>query len=343
VRWGRLGLGWWTGELLGLVPRGLAGRLFGEGNVLRLFVRGDAVVSAMGEDCLDHPAAGSLAEALRAADMVVLVLPAQTVLRRVVDIPVAASRELAAAAPFLAERHMPFPPGQARLAWRRVAPPGTGGRVRVELAATASAPLDRLLERLDLVGIHPSRLLVEGDEARPQLDFGAGARRGRSARWRDEPWRSILAASLALAVLGPLLVSAVVHVRAERLAAALPAQGANTLDAGRTRDAFAKAEAAAGVLAARVKAADPLRVLDQLSAALPDTAWAFSFDYTPASVEIGGFSGDMAGTVGRLQSIPGANRLEFRSAVIHDAKTDRDRFDILLHLDSAAHATRISP
>lgn len=327
-----------------MVPRSMSGRLFGEGTVLCLRLDGDRLhVDAAPP--IDLPAAAwpaSLAARVGAADAIVLVLPASIVLRRTIDLPAAAERELASAVPFLVERHTPFLAGQARTAWRvadRVAGPG---RVRVELAATAAAPLERVLARLQDLGVPITAVHVEGDDCIPPLDFSRARASRTMGAWRAEPWRPLLAGAVALLLAGPVLVATVVHERARRMEQAL-AGGEAHLQARQIQRARLRADAAlAATLSAREHAPEALDALCLVTQALPESSWLFSFNFTPQSLQLGGFSTDMPAAVGRLQALPFVAKLEFRSPVIHDAHADRDRFDILLRLQKAGDAKRIS-
>ncbi len=338
-------LAWWLGELAGLVPRALLRRFVGNRAVLLIRLEGDRLDFG-GQETLGLDAAALPAPLLRhvqQAGSVAFELPAGMVLRRVVDVPAAATRELAAAVPFLIERHTPFPPGQARVAWRVLGAAAPNGRVQLELAATAAAALDRLVARLHTLGIPVGAIRVQGDDRRPPLDFASGGFFGRGRRWLAEPWRVLLAATLCLMLAGPIVVAACVHLRAEAITAALAARGAKPQDAAQQEQHLRNDEADARMLSERLAAPDALSVLDHVTNALPDSAWLFSFDFTPGSVQIGGFSTDMPEAVGRLQALRELEQLEYRSPVIHDARADRDRFDILLHLKKGIHAGRVPP
>jgi general secretion pathway protein L len=336
---------WWLAELAGLFPSSVTGRLLGQGTVLPMRLDGNqlhiegAPPLPLEAAALPRQAAARVAQ----ADAVVLVLPAAMVLRRTIDIPAAAWRELASAVPFLVERHTPFLPGQAHAAHRVIGRDAGRGKIRVELAVTAAAPLGLILARLHQLGISAGAIHVEGDDRLPRLDF-AGTRLRRPMRsWLAEPWHPLLAATLALLLAGPAVVAAVVHARAHHLAATLSAGGAGP-QAQATLRARLRAEVSlARTLAARVAAPDPLAVLDRATQALPASSWVFRLDLTPQSLQLGGFSTDMPEAVARLQALPGVQKLEFRAPVIHDAHADRDRFDILLHLDKLSHAQRVSP
>jgi general secretion pathway protein L len=338
-RWAGEGWRWWIAELAACVPAALLRRLFGPGKSLALRLDGE-VLHVTGQpdlplDAAELPAA--LRRHLRQADALALVLPQKSVLRRVIDVPSAAAREMASAVPFLVERHTPFLPGQARAAWR-VMSRDQAGRTPIELAVTAGPPLDRVLDRLDDLDVAISAIHVDGDDRLPRLDFSAATRLGVRRRWLREPWRPLLAATLCLLLLGPAAVSVAVHHRALAMQAALAARGANPADAARLRVTFAHDAAAAAILAGRIADTDPLRLLRDVTEALPDSAWLFSFGLTPATLQIGGFSTDLPAAIARLQALPEVAHLEFRSPVIHDAHTDRDRFDILLNLKNLKNA-----
>jgi general secretion pathway protein L len=345
VGYGRAFLSWWWGELAGLVPRALIGRVVGNRAMLLIRFDGARLYFDSHESAALDAAAlpAALLRRVQQAESVALELPAPMVLRRTVDLPAAATRELAAAVPFLAERHTPFPPGQARVAWRVLGAASTPGRIQLELAATDAAGLVRLEARLHQLGIQVGAIHVQGDGHAPQLDFAAGGFFGRGRRLLAEPWRVLLAATLCLMLAGPMAVAIAVHLRAAAMGQALAARGAQPQDAERQKQRLRIDEADAQKLGERLAAPDVLSVLDHITDALPDSSWLFSFDYTPASVQIGGFSTDMPDAVGRLQALRELEQLEFRSPVIHDAHADRDRFDILLHLKKGVYAGRVPP
>jgi general secretion pathway protein L len=338
-------LHWWLAALASMVPASLTSRLLGQGTVLHLRLDGD-LLHAEGSPPIDGAAASlpaPLAALARSADAIVLMLPASVVLRRRVDIPAAAARELASAVPFLIERHTPFLPAQARTAWRIVGGDPALGRVTLELAATAAAPLDRALARLHALGVSVSAVQLESDERMPRLDFARTGTRRPVRSWLAEPWRPLLAAAAVLLLAGPILVAGVVHARLRSMELAHVAGAANPQQAEQRARRLRADAALAATLAARARAPDAAETLARVTAALPDTSWLFSFDFTPQTLQLGGFSTDMPAAVARLQALPFVAKLEFRSPVIHDARADRDRFDILLRLQKAGDAKRIPP
>lgn len=337
-------LRWWFTELAGIVPPSITARLFGQGALLPIRLDGELLHIDGVRLPLEASTLPAQARArIRQADAIVLMLPAAMVLRRSIDIPSAAARELASAVPFLVERHTPFLPDQARAAWRIRNRDAGSGKVRIELAVTAAAPLERIMARLHQLDIPVGRIHVEADDRLPRLDFAA-APAGRPLRsWLAEPWRPLLAGALAVLLTGPVIVAGVVHARAELLTRELAAHGEKPREQASLRAGIRKQAATAAILAAHAAAPGALDMLQQITQALPDSAWLFSFDFTGQTLQLGGFSTDMPATVLRLQSLPAVEHLEFRSPVIHDAHADRDRFDILLRLKKAGHAERVSP
>jgi general secretion pathway protein L len=338
-RWAGDAWRWWLAELGACVPAGLMQRLFGPGNVVVLRLDGE-MLHVTGQPDLPLDSAvlpDALRHHLRQADALALLLPAASVLRRVIDVPSAAAREMAKAVPFLVERHTPFLPGQARAAWR-IKSQDRAGRTAIELAVTARHTLERVLNRLLDLDMPISNIHVDGDDRLPRLDFSAATRMGGRRGWLREPWRPLLAATLGLLLFGPAAVSVALHHRALAVQAALAASGARPAEDARLRAILAHQVASATVLAGRMADPSPLRLLHDITDALPDSAWLFSLDATPATVQIAGFSTDLPAVIARLQALPEVAHLEFRSPVIHDAHTDRDRFDILLHLKILQHA-----
>ena len=334
---------WWFAELAGLVPAALREKLVGRGNILALRLDGDTLhVGATGRVPVD---AAELPPALRrrvaTADAIELILPAAMVLRRTIDIPAAAAAELASAVPFLVERHTPFPPDHARTAWRKRGRADAQGRVRVELGVTAAARLDPILARLHQLDVPVARIHVEGDDRLPRLDFAAASGAGLRRPWLAEPWRPLLAASLALLLAGPPILAAIMHARAAALARSLAEHGAEPQERKHLAELLRADLALAAPLAARAAETGTVERLQQVTEALPDSSWIFSFDLTPQTLQLGGFSSDMPATVSRLQALPDVEHLEFRAPVLHDARAERDRFDILLRFAKAGHAERI--
>ncbi len=322
---------WWVDELAALVPAGLTRAILGRGSVLTLNWDHDMLALGQARFPPSGPVPASLRHRLARADAVDLVLPAHLVLRRVIDIPQAAARELESAIPFLAERHTPFRAGQARTAWR-VRGRAPARQVTLELAATAAPPLAQMLAALHAQGITISAILVAGDDRLPRLDFAAGQEAHR-ARLLGAPWRALLAASLAVALLGPVCVAAIVHLRVQ---AAVYGPAAPAGDAPQRAGALRENLAAATFLAPRANAPEPLLLLQHITRALPDSAWLFSFDLAGEDLILGGFSTDLPAMVAHLQALPEVRHLAFRAPVIHDRGTGGDRFDIVLHLQPGA-------
>jgi hypothetical protein len=208
--------------------------------------------------------------------------------------------------------------------------------LRLELAVTDAAALGQQLSRLKALVVPVSAVQVDGDERLPRLDFKDHDRAWQGRLGGREPAAMLLAASVALALAGPVVVASVVHWRAwqaDRQASTQASQGDRAV-----LDRLRADMTAAGVLAPLLDAPSALATLLAVTHALPDDAWLFGFDLAGRTLEVQGFSADLPATVGRLQALPGLDRLEFKSPVMHGGRDDKDRFDIILRLKQAGHA-----
>ena len=138
-------------------------------------------------------------------------------------------------------------------------------------------------------------------------------------------------------LLSPLSFTA----RAAAVMRAVADQGAKPQERERLWAILRADMAVAKPLAARTAEIGPSARLKGVTEALPDSSWIFCFDLTPQTLQLGGFSADMPTVVARLEALPGVEHLEFRAPVLHDARAERDRFDILLRFAKAAHAERV--
>ena len=133
---------WWLGELGALVPNGVREFLAGEEHTLRIQVRGNLVHIGGGaaseeswelslDGDVDLPS--TLQTQLRKGRDAVLILPAVAVLRRTVELPLAAVSELYSATSFLIERLTPFRSAQVFHAARLLVRDKARKRVRAEI------------------------------------------------------------------------------------------------------------------------------------------------------------------------------------------------------------------
>lgn len=343
---------WWGSELRALLPVRWR-TLFGGGALWHLLERqGDqwklrraehSEPLASWSDSLD-PAAqqAALAEALRGVDRedlrLALCLPASTVLRRTVLLPLAARDSLQQVGAFEMDRQTPFRAEQVRYDLHELNRPASAGRFAAELVAVPRTTLDPLLDRLSLLGISVDAV----DMAIGHGRLGVNLLPPEQAPRRRHPRQQLNWALAAGAVVLLLLVLAQwLHNRQ------------STVDAMRTQVESMRTEAqsvsglrqqlqdnagAAGFLAARKKhTVSVLGVLQDLTQRLPDTAWLerMSIDNN-GQVGFQGQSAQAAKLVDALKDSTVIADANFQGTIQADPTTGKERFYMVAQLRKIA-------
>lgn len=335
ARTARAVVGWWTAELRGLLPDALIGLLSGPSGdtVLRLTQDGLHLGAPaphgtwLTEDGVSPPDPQARA-VLAEASACTVIMPGQLVLRRAINLPIEAARDLESAVPFLVERHTSFPLDEVRYDFRLLARDRVRKRAVIELAVVPRAALERLLAIAAAHRLPVAAVRVEGDEAVPPFNLlGRGERDGGGASApRRHLWKPVLATAAAVLVLGLPTVAATVHARAVSAAAeAEAASAAGRRGAALQQEVQAHARAAA-FMPARLRGPQPLELLNELSRSLPDDTWLFSLETEPGEVKLAGYSLDVPALLKQLAALPFVKAPELRGPIVHGAN-GRDRFE----------------
>jgi general secretion pathway protein L len=336
----RSALGWWLGELGALIPSAVKTAL--GGRAAPIFVTVDTTTIAVADAAgvalgqfVAHPAGSlpaALAHRVAEAGSVILLLPDSDVLRRVIDLPLTAERELRAAMFFEIDRQTPFASDQTYHRYRVEKRDLARKRLRVALAVTPRATADAALNALDANGVSVDAVRIVGDHGVPPLDLLRRRRSVRRRLWLDEPWRAIAAAAALLLVLGTAGIAW--HRRDQ--AQALGEEIADHRAIGRRnqalRDDIVAAEAAARFLPDKRQTPRALEIVELLSRTLPDDAWIFGFELSPKEVRIEGFAANVPALIERLQQTALFDTPQLRAPVSRSAASSRDRFDLVLPL-----------
>lgn len=220
----------------------------------------------------------------RGAD-VALVLPADAVVVRELPAPPLPERDLRRAILLDLDRLTPFPPDTAYATLAIVRAEVAGERSLVRLAVAPRARVDRELADARAAGLQVKAVLPAG-EADATLDLlpAVGGRGGRAAPLVVRAW-------IAVALLLALNLGATVwrDMRdTARLQAAVAAEQPVAERVRRLTRETAALRTGANERAAALAAGDPLRVLDALSRALPDAAYAQRIAWDGAGVRVAG-------------------------------------------------------
>lgn len=264
----------------------------------------------------------------------VVVLPAQRALRRMVELPLLQERQIVPAVGLQVDRLTPFKAGSVLVGARLVARDAVEGKLTADCVFVPVAFAQAVTQRLAGLGLAVERHDIAGEDGVP---LGFNMIEPGSAPLKRGVSRGKLA-MVALAI-GSWWLAGVMQERArahevDALQAridALRPQVARSI-ALRTRIDGLAAPAA---LAQQHRGDAVLSVLDELTRALPDTARLTELDHEGQRLRIAGVATDAAGLIPRLEASTRLRDVKFLSQVMRVAETDADRFEIGAVLEEA--------
>jgi general secretion pathway protein L len=339
---------WWTQELIGLLPEPWLQRLRQRGATLLIELDGNQCQLRFGsyasaEVLASAPfdASGELPAMLAAplkaraakADQVVLRLPAERGLRKVVSLPAATEASLGNVLRFELDRHTPFSSEQVYFGYRILKREADRQRLQVELQLVPKVYLDPLLAQLASLDVHPGRvsLSVADDSEQASagwIDLLPASRRGARASWRSSrglQW-TLLLLGLAALILLPLQQR---QYSAERLQQQLQQPKAQAERAAAVQHELQQLESGRTFLAEQqLRATQTLLLLSELTQLLPDHTWLTRFEVSQQRVRLEGESAEASSLIGLLERSQYLHNVSFVSPITNNPRTQRDRFSL---------------
>lgn len=341
---------WWLGELAALVPERLRRRLAPAIDMLVLLL-GD------GEAVLRREAGGAaqllgrvdmrtaadpqhrlaailrergLARAFARGDIgVCLRLPADRAVRSTLELPLAAEENLDEVIAFELDRHTPFNARQACFAYRLLERDTAAQRLRLDLTVLPRATVDAALALAGRFRLAPDRLDI--------ADAGGAAASGNllPAGVPLSPQRVDLVTYGLAALVAVLAIVAVwLPLHAERRAAArLEQEFAAATDAAKTaaklRGEIDDIRKDARFLIDRKEQTPSIsKLLLESTRLLPDDTWISEWQLSGSEIQLTGFTRSASALVELLEQSRVFRGTTFRSPVMPDAKTGRERFSL---------------
>src|SRR5215470_1506107 len=336
---------WWFGELAACIPAPLRRLLRGRRPVLALrwndrsvtlALRGRHGARALGEIALtpDDPAAerAAVARALKGVRRgrveAAVELPAERILRRTIDLPLAAAENLREVLGFEMDRHTPFRAEDVAFDYRVAARDRAGQRLLVDVAVAPRTLVDDVLRQATALGLPADRVGVAGDDAAAFDLLAADRRAGSGHRARR--------LTLALAGAGALLLGAAVLLPLQRQQDILGAYEARLAD---SRQKAAEAEALKRRLAdslgrnqflASRRRGTPLieALLNELTQRLADDTWLVQLRIADKDLSIAGYAPTASALIPVLEDSDYFADVRFSSPVMTDARVSRERFNL---------------
>ncbi len=339
---------WWGAEMAGFLPAALRRRLGRGGQRLTLDISEQRALfgiekgretRALGEVAVSPGGlAGqrdAVARIVRGAGVrsaeVVLRLPRDKVLRRLVDLPAAAAENLREVLGFEMDRHTPFKSDEVYFDYRLEGSDPERKRIKVDLVVVPRTVADQAVQLATSWGLAPDQLGAAGEPAETARPFNllpAGAVRSRTG----------LGGRLAVVLL---------------IVAALLSAAALYLPLGRERALLAATEAELAKVRGEALAADGLKtqieemlqrgsfvverrrgkygaieVLDELTRSLPDHTWVLKFGLRDGRLTLSGYSAKPTSLIGLLEQSELLAGVRFSSPVTMDQKIGLERFNL---------------
>ena len=336
---------WWFGELAACVPQGLRRVFWRESTVLAIAPGdGDARVSLrkcdgvreLGRLALDRGREPrlQLAQLLRGVSLrdleTAILVPAASVLRRNVNLPLAAAENLREVLAFEMDRHTPFKANEVAFDYRIAGTDPDAKRINIDLAVVPNDAVERARLVAATLGLTPDRIGVAGNahETERSLNFLPAQRAGRSAtRQRLAIAFAILAVILAIvAVYLPLLVK-------QRTLAAYEAQLTDSRSAALETEALrkrlaAKLEHDRFLIDRRVMIPSATVMLADVTDRLPDGTWLVQLHWQGDKLVMAGYSPSATPLIAELEDSDILSEVRFGSPVTPDPRIGRERFNI---------------
>jgi general secretion pathway protein L len=339
-------LGWWLGELGGLVPRRLrqpARRerrgsvlIFGRQKsvVLQRAGEDERVVGSVDTDAPDHDQRLSqlLKQVKRRRQPVTVRLSDELGLRKMLDLPLAAKDDLDQMLRLEMDRLTPFRADEVYFAHRILGSDARNRRLSVELQLAPKRELERVLETARRFGIVPPRIeLAVGAVGGSTLNLlpGDSVHETRENRLR----RALALLSLILAVTAVVIPLQRQRATVAQLEAEVTAARAEAEEGLAMRDRLEQLTRSAQFLVAD-KNRQPLvvQVLDELTRLVPDQAYIIQFELRDQTVEIQGFAATASDLIAVLEQSPLFKAPQFRSPVTQDRRSGAERFHVSVEL-----------
>ena len=341
VQWGWR---WWIGQLAQLVPAPMREVLAGSDDALFIDVReGELVVSRQTQTRLHTiariPRDEFAARTLRLAvphetglrrwlsDPIILRMPAQLALVRVLELPAGARRNLAAILRHEVARQSPIAVSDIYYDYRV-----TGGNetsLDIELRIVRREPVDAMAALCREAGIALADITFDDNAdgaAGGTFPVDAAAARALKLRPRIVPALGAIAVLLGLAFTGSLYLHGAMI--AGDLSGRIDQARAHAVAVQRLQRDLDAANRQASFLALQKRSPAAVAVLATLSRLLPDDAWLYEFEMNGGEIRIHGFSASAASLIGLLDSSPYFRDAEFRSPLMQGPNASSQRFDI---------------
>jgi general secretion pathway protein L len=327
---------WWCEGLLGWLPLTIRRKLAGSqrqliiepgANGLALFRQEEDEREELTRQSWDSLSRETLRKLIRAErpTAIVLRMPANRALTRVVMLPIAAAGNLRQALGYDMDRLTPFSAQQLYYDALILERQPEQRRIRVELSALPRAEVDAALEALAGLGVTPDIVDVSG--GRRGVNLLPVEKRPRRGVWPRRLRNSLVIVSLSLmlaATLLPLWQQRALVIRLQKQVDILQRDSSQVLD---LREQLEKAVESSRFLLQKKQSRPPvIDLLRELTVLLPDNTWLERLQINGDALQLIGQSSSASALVGLIDESKLLGGVAFTSPVTNDRRTGKERF-----------------
>ncbi|MGI9449317.1 MAG: PilN domain-containing protein [Geminicoccaceae bacterium] len=340
---------WWIGELTAMLPRSLRRSSRQSKFCLLLILSADDTMlvertARHGEQMLSRIAGGSdgSSDGLGALPPrfddrryrkwpIVVRLSSELGLRKVVELPLTGQNDLDRLLYFELDRLTPFKAEDVYYAWRVLKTSPQTGRMQVELEMVPKAVANRALDLIRDRGREAHRIELEGSNDREPLNLMQRSSLPDDGRRWFRHLFPLLALGLAVtAVIIPLRQQQQLIEQLDAEVADAHSQADESLTLRERLDALT---GEIGFLAAAKNEQTTMaEVLAELTRLLPDHSHINELQIRDARIELAGLADKASDLIAILDQSPMLASPEFRSPVIRDRRSGKERFQISVQL-----------
>jgi general secretion pathway protein L len=332
---------WWLTELRGLLPRRLLdlvaarqSRLIvevaaSEVAVTRRRAGNDTVLARLSTAAAVADGPPALRAAVAAGDAVTLRLSQAEVLRKTVELPLGAQRNLGQILTFELERQSPIERERVYFDHQLLRRDAAARRLVVELRIVKRDVVDRAVSTCRSLGLAPASLDFIGDE-RPLA--AAGFLDGNAASTGRWPWHRV---TMALAGLSCLLLVALLYVESARqqkvasdVALRLAAAKTEAQETERLRKDVAALVARTEFLDREKTKPLAVKIVSEITRLLPDGTWLFELEIRGSTIRMRGDSPAASPLLAAFDGSPLFANARFVSPVTQGPKSGLERFEL---------------
>ncbi len=272
-----------------------------------------------------------LGKARLGAAEVVVRLPREKVLRRMVELPAAAAENLREVLGFEMDRHTPFKAGEVYYDYRLEASDPERKRIKVDLVVVPKAAADQAVRLVTSWGIVPDQLTVDGDGEEGARVFrllpdGVAARAGGLDRRLSVALALAACVLLVLALYLPLRQKQEVVAASEAHLAVIRAEAEQAGDLKKQVEEML--ERSGFVVARKARQRTAIELFDEVTRVLPDHTWILKFGVRDTNLTLSGYSAKPSALIGLLEQSEVLREVRFSSPVTMDQKMGLERFNL---------------